>query len=234
MVLLRAAEKTNLDELQRARADLLRARVAFAVNRGNDAPALLLRAAQRFGPLDANWHARPCWTPSSRPCSPDGWRAMSGLQRVAEAARRTTMLVTARPRLISSGRDRAADHRGPKAAAPPLRQALLALRTEEAGRSGSLAVAGLACRNAVVGRRKLGCVVGPAGRARPPNGRSQRATDRPARPHRLRIVRGADRGSDHVARRAGRPDASDQQRATPLWRRRTGRVARPESMTSRS
>jgi DNA-binding CsgD family transcriptional regulator len=42
-----------LDELQSARVDLLRARIAFASRRGGDAPALLLRAVQRIEPLDA-------------------------------------------------------------------------------------------------------------------------------------------------------------------------------------
>jgi DNA-binding CsgD family transcriptional regulator len=40
------------DELLSARADLLRAKIAFAALRGRDAPALLLAAAQRLRPLD--------------------------------------------------------------------------------------------------------------------------------------------------------------------------------------
>jgi DNA-binding CsgD family transcriptional regulator len=40
------------EELQGARTDLLRARIAFAVNRGRDAPPLLLSAARRLAPLD--------------------------------------------------------------------------------------------------------------------------------------------------------------------------------------
>jgi hypothetical protein len=41
------------DELLNARADLLRAKIAFAVQRGRDAPPLLLAAARRLHPLDA-------------------------------------------------------------------------------------------------------------------------------------------------------------------------------------
>jgi DNA-binding CsgD family transcriptional regulator/tetratricopeptide (TPR) repeat protein len=41
------------DEFLTARGDLLRARLAFAVKRGSDAPPLLLAAAIRLGPLDA-------------------------------------------------------------------------------------------------------------------------------------------------------------------------------------
>ena len=50
--LLAAAEAGPLDELGRARADLLHAEVAFAQNRGSDAPPLLLRAASTLEPLD--------------------------------------------------------------------------------------------------------------------------------------------------------------------------------------
>ena len=50
--LLAAAESGPLDELQRARLDLLRAEAAFSESRGSDAPALLLRAAKTLEPLD--------------------------------------------------------------------------------------------------------------------------------------------------------------------------------------
>jgi DNA-binding CsgD family transcriptional regulator len=51
--LLAMAEAGPLDELQRARADVLRAQIAFATSRGGDAPPLLLKAARRLEPLDA-------------------------------------------------------------------------------------------------------------------------------------------------------------------------------------
>jgi DNA-binding CsgD family transcriptional regulator len=50
--LLATAESGSLDELGRARADQLRAEVAFVQNRGSDAPALLLQAARRLESLD--------------------------------------------------------------------------------------------------------------------------------------------------------------------------------------
>jgi DNA-binding CsgD family transcriptional regulator/tetratricopeptide (TPR) repeat protein len=50
--LLTMAEEGPVDELQRARADVLRAQVAFATSRGGDAPPLLLKAARRLEPLD--------------------------------------------------------------------------------------------------------------------------------------------------------------------------------------
>jgi DNA-binding CsgD family transcriptional regulator/tetratricopeptide (TPR) repeat protein len=50
---LAAASAGPLDELGRARADLLGAEVAFAQDRGGDAPGLLLHAAQRLETLDS-------------------------------------------------------------------------------------------------------------------------------------------------------------------------------------
>ena len=50
--LLAAAEAGSLDELQRARVDMLRAEAAYAQSRGSDAPPLLLRAAKALEPLD--------------------------------------------------------------------------------------------------------------------------------------------------------------------------------------
>ncbi|GAA3112497.1 LuxR family transcriptional regulator [Pseudonocardia yunnanensis] len=51
--LLATAEMGSLDELQRARLERMRAQIAFARNRGSDAPPLLLDAAVRLSPLDA-------------------------------------------------------------------------------------------------------------------------------------------------------------------------------------
>jgi DNA-binding CsgD family transcriptional regulator/tetratricopeptide (TPR) repeat protein len=50
--LLAMAEAGPLDELQRARADLLRAQVAFASSHGRDAPPLMLSAAKQLEALD--------------------------------------------------------------------------------------------------------------------------------------------------------------------------------------
>jgi DNA-binding CsgD family transcriptional regulator len=52
LALLATAAAGPLDEVQTARADRLRARLAFAQRRGGDAPPLLLRAAARLEPLD--------------------------------------------------------------------------------------------------------------------------------------------------------------------------------------
>src|SRR6516225_6802182 len=51
--LLAMAVARPLDELQQARAALLRGRIAFASGGGSDAPALLVKAAKQLEPLDA-------------------------------------------------------------------------------------------------------------------------------------------------------------------------------------
>jgi DNA-binding CsgD family transcriptional regulator len=50
--LLNVAREGPLDQLQRARIDLLQAQLAFATSRGNEATPLLLAAAKRLEPLD--------------------------------------------------------------------------------------------------------------------------------------------------------------------------------------
>jgi DNA-binding CsgD family transcriptional regulator len=50
--LLKTAEAEELNELQRARVDLIRAQIAFAVSRGSDAPPLLLHAAKQLESVD--------------------------------------------------------------------------------------------------------------------------------------------------------------------------------------
>src|SRR5262249_5685774 len=51
--LLAVADAEPLDELQRARSERLRAQLASALSRGDDAPRLLCSAASRLEPLDA-------------------------------------------------------------------------------------------------------------------------------------------------------------------------------------
>jgi DNA-binding CsgD family transcriptional regulator len=51
--LLPPAGSAAVDDMQRARADLLRAQIAFASSRGSGPPALLVDAAKRIEPLDA-------------------------------------------------------------------------------------------------------------------------------------------------------------------------------------
>jgi DNA-binding CsgD family transcriptional regulator len=52
LALLETAESEELDDLERAHAELLRARLAFVSTHGSDAPPLLLGAAQRLSRLE--------------------------------------------------------------------------------------------------------------------------------------------------------------------------------------
>ncbi len=52
LALLATAETGGVDDLQRARVHLLRAQIAFVVQRGGDAPALLLEAARALEAID--------------------------------------------------------------------------------------------------------------------------------------------------------------------------------------
>ena len=86
--LLGMAEAAPLDELQRARVDLLRAQLAYAANRGSDAPLLLLRAAKRLESIDADL-ARETYLDALNAALFAGGLAVPGAgpQEVAAAAR---------------------------------------------------------------------------------------------------------------------------------------------------
>jgi len=70
--MLAVARNGPLDERQRARVDLVRAHLAFAMSKGNEATPLLMAAARRLEPLDPSPPARRTWTRCSRPCSAGG------------------------------------------------------------------------------------------------------------------------------------------------------------------
>ncbi|WP_433297609.1 AAA family ATPase [Pseudonocardia sp. CA-142604] len=85
--LLAVAEAGPLDPLRRARVDLLRAQIAFTVNRGRDAPPLLLRAARELEPLDVQL-ARETYLDALNAAIFAGPLAGScGVRETAEAAR---------------------------------------------------------------------------------------------------------------------------------------------------
>jgi DNA-binding CsgD family transcriptional regulator len=85
--LLVVAETGPLDELPAANVDLLRARIALAQRRGRDAPGLLVAAARRLQPLDAEL-ARDAYLEALAAANLVGRLAGDhGLVEVAEAAR---------------------------------------------------------------------------------------------------------------------------------------------------
>jgi DNA-binding CsgD family transcriptional regulator len=86
--LLAAAEAGPLDELQRARSDLLRGQISFSSRRSKDAPSLLLTAARRLEPLDPRL-ARETYRQAllAATFASSLTSATTGLREVAEAAR---------------------------------------------------------------------------------------------------------------------------------------------------
>ena len=142
--LLAMAQAGPLDELQRARVELLRARVAFASTHGRDAAPLMLAAARQFEPLDVRL-ARDTYLEAFTAASFVG-RLSPAVDEVARAVR------TAPP---ASPPVRAADllldglavlvTEGYPAGAPALRRALVAFRGQDGPTEeglGSLWVAG--------------------------------------------------------------------------------------------
>jgi DNA-binding CsgD family transcriptional regulator len=85
--LLAIAEAGPLAELERAQVDMIRAQVAYSQNRGSDAPALLLRAAQRLEPLNLRM-ARDTYLDAMVAGHFAGRLAPGSLREVATAARR--------------------------------------------------------------------------------------------------------------------------------------------------
>ncbi|MET7687770.1 AAA family ATPase [Streptomyces sp. NPDC005483] len=86
--LLATAAAGPLDELGRARIEVLRAGIAFAQNRGGEAPQLLLAAARRFGRLEDVALARETYLDAMAAAIFAGRLARGpGLLEVAEAAR---------------------------------------------------------------------------------------------------------------------------------------------------
>ena len=132
LALLASATAGPLDELQRARSDLLRGQIAFASRRGGDAPPLLLKAARRFEPLDPRL-ARDTYLDALAAATFAGRLAFGGgIPAVAEAARAAPpspgparphdLLLDGLTLLISEGH---------AAGAPALRHAVRAFRDAE-------------------------------------------------------------------------------------------------------
>jgi DNA-binding CsgD family transcriptional regulator len=83
--LLAAAGAGPLDELGEARADLLHAEIAFAQNRGSDAPPLLLRAAKTLETLDVRLSRETYLDAWSAALFAGGLASAAGLAEVSQA-----------------------------------------------------------------------------------------------------------------------------------------------------
>ena len=144
-LMLATAEMGGLDELQRARLERLRAQLAFSQRRGNDAPALLLHAAERLAPLDAAL-ARETYLEALGAAIFAGRLGSGiGVSEAANAARGAP--AAAHPRAIDLLLDGLGTRftKGYSEAVPPLRRALGALRHGSRGGEDSRWL-WLACR----------------------------------------------------------------------------------------
>ena len=147
---LAVAEAGPLDELQRARAELLRAQVRFAVNRGRDAPPLLLAAAKRLETLDAR-RSRETYLDAFSAALFAGRLAQgASVREVAEAVLAANWGESHRqsPRACDLLLDGVAvlTIQGYAAGAPVLKRALAAFRNEPMSEEDALRWLWLACR----------------------------------------------------------------------------------------
>jgi DNA-binding CsgD family transcriptional regulator len=145
--LLATAEMGPLDEVQRARLERLRAQLAFAVRRGNDAPPLLLIAAKRLEPLDPGL-ARETHLEALAAAIFAGRLSRGGGVREAAEAARAAPAAPQPARVIDLLLDGLATRftEGYAAGLRPLRQALLALCRAEGQTEDDLHWLWLACR----------------------------------------------------------------------------------------
>src|SRR2546423_235255 len=127
--LLAVAQAGPLDELQRARGDLLRAQIAFASSHGREAPPLMLSAAKRLEALDVGL-ARETYLEAFTAALFVG-RLSPAVGDVARAARMAPApLAPARaPDLLLDGLALLVTE-GYAAGTPALRRALLAFRSQ--------------------------------------------------------------------------------------------------------
>jgi DNA-binding CsgD family transcriptional regulator len=127
-----SAEVGPLDELGRAQVQRVRAQIAFGLQRGRDAPLLLLRAAQTLEPLDAEL-ARDTYLEALVATSYAGRSAIgTDITEIARAARSAPLgpePLPANSLLLLGLATRLTD--GYAAAAPTLSRALRAYRVEQ-------------------------------------------------------------------------------------------------------
>ena len=168
--LLATAELGPLEELQRARVDLLHARIALAMNRGRDAPPLLLSAAEHLAPLDTRL-ARETYLEALEAAMFAGRLGRAGGVRDAAEAARAAPRAAQPPRPVDLLLDGLATRftEGYAAGVPLLQRALHAFRDDRWLQRGRLALgwAGVPHRSGSVGRRGVASVGHPRGPARP-------------------------------------------------------------------
>jgi DNA-binding CsgD family transcriptional regulator len=148
--LVAVAESGPLNELERAQVELLRGEIEFAVNRGRDAPPLLLKAAKRLEPLDIGLARVTYLEALSAAISAGRLGARDGVRKTADAARRAPRLPGPQraPDLLLDGL--AVLHtEGYTAGTPMLKRALGAFCSDELSGEDGLRWLWLACRIAM-------------------------------------------------------------------------------------
>jgi DNA-binding CsgD family transcriptional regulator len=151
--LVAIAEAGPLNELQRAKVNLLRGQIAFALNRGSDAAPLLLEAAKQLEPFD-QMLARETYAEAFAAAMYAGRLAKSvGVVEVAKAAR-AAKRAGASPQparaqdLLLDGQALLITER-PRAATPMLKRALSAVRGDSLSNEDALRWLWLACTTAI-------------------------------------------------------------------------------------
>jgi DNA-binding CsgD family transcriptional regulator len=144
--LLAMAQAGPLDDLERARAQLLHAQITFATTRGRDAPPLLLEAARRLEPLDATLARETYLEAFAAALSADR------LVRGGDASEIATAVLAAGWERSTRANDLLLDglalltREGYVAAVPALKVALRAFRDEPLSEEDELRWLWLACR----------------------------------------------------------------------------------------
>jgi DNA-binding CsgD family transcriptional regulator len=148
--LLATAEAGPLDELQCARADLLRGQIAFGTWRGSDAPALLLQAARRLEPLDVGLARETYLEALSTAVFAGRFMTGGGLRDAADAARAAPAASRppSAPDLLLDGLALLTTE-GHAAAGPTLKRALNAFSSEGISREEAVRWLWLACATAI-------------------------------------------------------------------------------------
>jgi hypothetical protein len=166
--LLVMTEAWSLDEFASVRVDLLRGQIAFASGRGRDAPALLLNAARRLGPLNPDL-ARQTYLDAWRAAHFAGQLAADDQAEISRAARALPRSPHPGPvELLLDGLALLSTD-GLAAAAPMLRQAASAFASDGIPAADRLrwGLDGGAGGQPAVGRRRLARDQRPADQARP-------------------------------------------------------------------
>ena len=216
--LLATAEAGPLDELQRARIDLLRAQLAFVSSRGTDATPLLLAAARRLEPLDISVARETYVDAFSAALFGARLNGSVGMPEVAEAARAAPRPPDAEPAtadlLLDALVALADDY---DAAVPLCRQAVKRLSGENASAKERLRWLWQGCVVAleIWDDEHASSLSQLQRRDRPRDGDAQRARARPQRAHARAGVlrRPRRRRRDGLRDRVGRGGDGDPLRA---------------------